>query len=36
VPIPAALGGKLVDVQAKQGAQVRKGDTLAWIERETK
>ncbi len=33
VPIPAALGGKLVDIQAKQGAKVRKGDTIAWIER---
>lgn len=34
IPIPAALGGKLVEVSAKQGARVRRGDTLGWIERE--
>lgn len=33
IPIPAALGGKLVEVSAKQGARVRRGDTLGWIER---
>lgn len=33
VPVPAALGGKLVEVSAKQGARVRRGDTLGWIER---
>lgn len=33
VPIPAAIGGKLVEVAAKQGAKVRKGDNLGWIER---
>lgn len=33
VPIPAALGGKLVEVSAKQGAMVRRGDNLGWIER---
>jgi len=33
VPIPAAIGGKLVEVSAKQGAKVRRGDTLGWIER---
>ena len=32
--IPAALGGKLVEIVAKQGAKVSKGQTLAWIERE--
>jgi pyruvate carboxylase subunit B len=34
VPIPAAIGGKLVEVAAKQGAKVRRGDNLGWIERE--
>ena len=34
VPIPACLGGKLVEVSAKQGAKVRRGDNLGWIERE--
>ena len=33
VPIPAAIGDKLVEVSAKQGAKVRRGDNLAWIER---
>lgn len=33
VPVPAALGGKLVDLSAKQGRQVLRGDTLGWIER---
>ncbi len=33
IPIPAALGGKLVEVAAHQGAQVRRGDTLGWISR---
>ena len=36
VPVPASLGGKLVEVSAKQGAKVRKGDVLAWIERDDK
>ena len=34
VPIPAAIGGKLVEVSAKQGAKVRRGDNLGWIERD--
>ncbi len=34
VPVPAAIGGKLVEVSAKQGAKVRRGDNLGWIERE--
>lgn len=33
VEIPAALGGKLVDISVKPGAQVRQGQELAWIER---
>ena len=33
VPVPAALGGKLVEISAKQGSKVQKGQTLAWIER---
>jgi len=32
--VPAALGGKLVEVAAKQGAHVRKGDALAYIKRD--
>ncbi|MCD8202088.1 MAG: oxaloacetate decarboxylase [Prevotella sp.] len=31
--IPAALGGKLVEIKAKQGARVRRGDVIAYIER---
>ena len=34
IPIPAGIGGKLVDISAKKASHVRRGDTLAWIERE--
>lgn len=32
--LPAALGGKLVEINAKQGAHVSKGDVIAYIERD--
>ena len=31
--VPADLGGKLVEIGAKQGSKVRKGDVVAYIER---
>ncbi len=31
--IPAALGGQLVEINAKQGSHVSKGDVIAYIER---
>ena len=34
IPIPAGIGGRLVDISAKKASFVRRGDTLAWIERE--
>jgi len=33
VEVPAALGGKLVEIAARQGGHVSKGDALAYIER---
>ena len=31
--LPAAMGGKLVEIAAKQGAHVMKGDVIAYIQR---
>ena len=33
VPVAAGIGGKLVEVAARQGKKVRRGDNLGWIER---
>ena len=33
IEIPAALGGRLVEINAKQGSHVQKGDVIAYIER---
>lgn len=33
-PIPAALGGKLVEIAAHQGSRVNRGDVIAYIERD--
>ncbi|MEF2622349.1 MAG: oxaloacetate decarboxylase, partial [Xylanibacter rarus] len=32
-PVPAALGGKLVEIAARQGSRVNRGDVIAYIER---
>ena len=33
-PVPAALGGKLVEIAARQGSRVNRGDVSAYIERD--
>ena len=33
VTIPAALGGQLVEINAKQGSKISKGDVIAYIQR---
>ena len=34
VPVPADLGGKLVEINAKQGSKISKGNVIAYIERD--
>jgi len=34
IPVPAGIGGRLVDIAVKKASHVRRGETLAWIERE--
>ena len=34
VPVPACLGGKLVEINAKQGSRVNRGDKIGYIERD--
>ncbi len=31
--VPASFSGKIIEICAKQGAQVKKGDVLAYVER---